>query len=398
MNTSMHAAVNAREHATAELRSALPARAGVVVVGGGIAGVALAYFLAERGASDVLVVEARTLASGCTGGSLGGVRQQFSTPEQVELAVRGRTFWREFGSRFDCAFDFHEDGYLMFTGREDTLEKLEAAADVQRAAGAVNVHILGRDAVRDVVPWLNTDGVIGASWTPEDGHMNPTDGVYVLASAARRRGVTFREHTLVTGLTALKEGWAVHTRSGDVAAQQVVVACGLGSPALLEPFGLDLPIAPMPIHYGFTTPVLEGQRLPLVLDLDTGLCVEREQDGAMVTILESAYAGTPDDMLVQFASIAAQRAPIFADVGIRRTVTAAADATGGDGHPFIGEVEAGLWAMTGFDGHGTMQGPALGEFTANLLSGLSDPILSAATFDPHRAPAVTHEWLRAAKR
>lgn len=118
----------------------------------------------------------------------------------------------------------------------------------------------------------------------------------------------------------------------------------------------------------------------------------------MVTILESAYAGTPDDMLVQFASIAAQRAPIFADVGIRRTVTAAADATGGDGHPFIGEVEAGLWAMTGFDGHGTMQGPALGEFTANLLSGLSDPILSAATFDPHRAPAVTHEWLRAAKR
>lgn len=397
MNTVMHATEDAPQPANAGERTTTPAGAQIVIIGGGIAGVALAYFLAERGESDVLVLEASTLASGCTGGSLGGVRQQFSTPEQVELAVRGRTFWREFASRFDRAFDYHQDGYLLFTGREDALERLGAAAEVQRAAGAVNVHILGPDDVREVVPWLNTDGIAGASWTPDDGRINPTDGVYILASAARRHGVEFREHTRVTGLTPRREGWSVHTQSGDVAAHQVVVACGLGSPALLKPFGLSLPITPMPIHYGFTTPVLEGQRLPLVLDLDTGLCVEREQDGAMVTILESSYAGTPDDMLVQFAGLAAERAPIFADLGIRRTITAAADATGGDGHPFIGEVETGLWAMTGFDGHGTMQGPALGEFTANLLTGRPDPVLSAATFDPHRAPSATLEWLRAAK-
>lgn len=374
-------------------------RAETVIVGGGIAGVALAYFLGEAGESDVVLLEQETLASGCTAGSLGGVRQQFSTAEQVELAVRGRAFWQSFGDRFDCTFDYHRDGYLLVTGRDDTLSRLVAAADTQRhTAQAGEVEVLDALQVSSLLPWLNTEGLVGGTWTRDDGRINPTDGVYVMASAAKRNGVSVKERTTVDGLTATAGRWLVHTSSGDLDAGRVVIACGLGSPGLLRPFGLDLPITPMPIHYGYTTPVLVGQRLPLVLDLDTGFCVEREQDGAMVTILESACAGSADDMLARFAQITATRAPVFADVGIRARVTAAADATGGDGHPFIGEVEPGLWAMTGFDGHGTMQGPALGEFTANLLLGCSDPVLNAAVFDPRREPATVHEWLRAAKQ
>jgi glycine/D-amino acid oxidase-like deaminating enzyme len=326
------------------------------------------------------------------------VRQQFSTSEQVELAVRGRTFWQEFGRRFDCHFDYHRDGYLLATSRGETLERLRAAAEVQIATGATDVHILDPDQIGDLLPWLNTVDLVGASWTPEDGRINPTDGVYVMAAAARRAGVRFREHSPVTGIARTGTGWSVRTATDEIAAARVVIACGLGSPALLKPFGLNLPIAPMLIHYAFTTPVLEGAPLPLVLDLDTGFCVEREQDGAMVTLLESAYTQGPDEMLMEFAEIAAKRAPIFVDLGVRGTITAAADATGGDGHPFVGEIEPGLWAMTGFDGHGTMQGPAFGEFTANLLCGRPDPVVDAATFDPWRSPSQSQEWLRAAKR
>ncbi|MFC7494246.1 MULTISPECIES: NAD(P)/FAD-dependent oxidoreductase [unclassified Nocardioides] len=367
-----------------------------IIIGGGIAGVALSYFLAQHGARDMLVLDAHTLGSGCTAGSLGGVRQQFSTAAQVELAVRGRTFWQNFADRFETPFDYRDDGYLLFTGSPETVRKLEDAARVQVSAGAPNVEMLEPPDISELLPWLRTEGILAAAWTPEDGRINPTDGVYVMASAARRAGVRYLEHCRV-GQIRPGRPWVVETSDGAFTAQRVVVTAGLGSPALLRPFGLEVPISPMPIHYGFTTPVLQGQPLPLMLDLDTGFCVEREQDGAMVTILESAFAQGPDEMLVGFAELAETRAPILTEVGIRGTVTASADATGGDGHPFAGEVEPGLWTMTGFDGHGTMQGPAVAEMTANLMQRVLDPVLNPSTFDPRRVPAEDREWLRAAK-
>ncbi|WP_148046139.1 NAD(P)/FAD-dependent oxidoreductase [Nocardioides marmoriginsengisoli] len=372
---------------------------GTVIIGGGIGGVALAYYLAELGEADILVVEGRELASGCTGGSLGGVRQQFSTPYEVELALRGRTFWQTFEQTFDYSCTYYQDGYLMLTGREEIFENLGRAADVQRAGGAPNVEMVAAADLTDIVPWLSTQGLVGGCWTPEDGRVNPTDGVYGLAAAARKLGVRFLQHTRVEKIEKSKGGWTLQTPE-PVTARRVIVAGGLGSPDLMRPFGLDLPITPMMVHYGFTTPVISDQRLPMTIDLDTGFCVEREQDAAVVTILDSSLPDTygVEDMLLEFAEAAAVRAPVFTEVGIRSTISAAADATGGDGHPFIGEFEPGLWTMTGFDGHGTMQGPAIAKFTANLIAGIADPFLDPAVFDPRREATATQEWLRAARR
>lgn len=372
---------------------------GTVIIGGGIGGVALAYYLAELGEADITVVESRELASGCTGGSLGGVRQQFSTPNEVELALRGRTFWQTFEETFDYPCAYHRDGYLMLTGREEIFDKLSQAADVQRAAGATNVEMVAATDLTDIVPWLSPEGLVGGCWTPDDGRVNPTDGVYGLAGAARKLGVKFLQHTRVAKIEKAKGGWTLHTPT-PITARRVIVVAGLGSPDLMRPFGLDLPITPMMVHYAFTTPVISDQPLPMTIDLDTGFCVEREQDAAVLTILESSYAEGygVDDMLAEFADAAAVRAPIFTEVSIRSTISAAADATGGDGHPFIGEVEPGLWTMTGFDGHGTMQGPAIAKFTANLIAGIPDPVLDPAIFDPHRELTETQEWLRAARK
>src|SRR5262249_33989999 len=76
-------------------------RTGTVVIGGGIVGCAVAYYLAEQGAKDILVVERQALASGSTGGSFGGVRQQFSTPLEIEFSKRGLEFWRTCEEAFD---------------------------------------------------------------------------------------------------------------------------------------------------------------------------------------------------------------------------------------------------------------------------------------------------------
>jgi len=372
---------------------------GTVIIGGGITGVGLAYYLSALGESDILLVEGNELASGCTGGSLGGVRQQFSTPLEVELALRGKRFWQTFEETFDAACPFWQDGYLMMTGREETYERLEDAARVQRGAGAGPVEMVPAAQLEGMFPWLSADGLVGACWTPEDGRVNPTDGVYGLARACRRNGVTIRQHWPVSSIDKRAEGWTI-TGPEQITAQRVVVATGLGTPALLRPFGLELPIFPMWLHYAFTTPILSDQRLPMTIDLDTGLCLEREQDASVVTMLiaELRPGYGVEEMLTEFHQAASVRAPVFAEAGVRRTISAAADATGGDGHPFIGEVAGGLWVMAGFDGHGTMQGPAVAEFTANLLAGKADPVLDASVFDPWRVPGATDEWMRAARR
>jgi sarcosine oxidase, subunit beta len=368
-----------------------------VIVGGGIAGVGLAYYLSDLGEGGILLVEGDELASGCTGGSMGGVRQQFSTPLEVELAVRGRQFWRTFEQNFDSPCPFWQDGYLMMTARPQVYEMLTAAAQVQRDARAGTVEMVSAADLREQFPWLGVDGLIGGCWTPGDGRVNPTDGLYALAAAARKNGVTVRQHWPVNRIVREADGWRV-SGPGEITAQRVVVTAGLGTPALMRPFGLDLPIFPMTLHSALTTPIISGQRLPMTIDLDTGLCIEREQDAAIVTILRSETGPefSVDDMLEEFYAAATVRAPLFAEVGIRRTMTAAFDGTGGDGHPFVGEVEPGLWLMAGFDGHGTMQGPAIAEMTANLIAGKPDPVIDAAIFDPHRALGETDEWMRAA--
>lgn len=373
-------------------------RAETVIIGGGIAGVTLAYFLAEAGFQDTLVVERDVMASGSTAGSMGGVRQQFSTDVGVELAVRGGSFWREFEERVGAALEFQQDGYLLLASQEATLLRLEEAAEVQRAHGAVDVHVLGSQELAEVAPWLKAEAFLGGTWTPGDGRMNPTDALYALAAASRRRGVRILEHTPVRLVQPAQHGgWSLTTPRGEVLAARVIVACGLGSPAILRPFGLDLPITPMRIPFAVTGEALPGHRVPLTLDLDTGFCIDRHGLGLTVTVFDPLVSASEDQMLMRFAELAADRVPQLAEVGVRTASVAVADATGGDGLPFIGEVDPDLWVLSGFDAHGTMLAPAVAELATRWLIGGEDPMLERATFDPWRTPSTTHEWLRAEK-
>src|SRR5438067_4998828 len=125
----------------------MPERVGTLIIGGGIVGCAVAYYLAEEGASDVMLVESQALASGSTGGSFGGVRQQFSTPLEIEFSKRGLEFWRTCEQVFDSPCPFHQDGYLFLSGKPEIVEKLSQAADLQRSLGMTDVEMLDREQI-----------------------------------------------------------------------------------------------------------------------------------------------------------------------------------------------------------------------------------------------------------
>src|SRR3989442_3980051 len=122
-------------------------RVGTLIVGGGIAGCAFAHYLAQEGETDILLVEADELGSGSTGGSFGGVRQQFSTPLEIELSRRGLDFWRTAEQVLDSPVAWHPNGYLFTTGNPEIMSKLAEAAALQRSMGLVDVQVLGAEQI-----------------------------------------------------------------------------------------------------------------------------------------------------------------------------------------------------------------------------------------------------------
>jgi sarcosine oxidase subunit beta len=364
----------------------------VVVIGGGIVGVAVAYYLAERGIGDVTVVEADTWGAGATGGSYGGVRQQFAHPLEIEFSRRGLEFWKSVELRFDSPCPFHENGYLLLTASKETAAQLEAAAEVQRECGMPEVYCLGGEEVRSIAPWLHVDDIQCGSWTPRDGHVMPMDGLMALMKAARRLGASFRDGWRVDGIESLGSRWLVHGRE-DLLADLVVIAAGGGTRRLLQPYGIDLDITAA-YNYGLLTgPTLPGQRVPLTIDVDTGMAVEREGQALVLSMLgRNPPPSDHMDLIERFTAAASHRAPSLTQLPIVKNISAR-PLIGGDDGPYLGEVEPGLWAIA-FTGHGVMHGPPLAELLARRIVG--DPEdLDVSKWDLRRESGPpTHWWRR----
>jgi sarcosine oxidase subunit beta len=184
-----------------------------------------------------------------------------------------------------------------------------------------------------------------------------------------------------------------------VEAERVVVCTGYWATDFLRPLGLDLTIRPQALYSAITGPALDGQQVPLTLDLDTGFVVEREAAGLIIAILfeENPPGYGHTRMLEEFAELARVRAPSLADLHIARHVVANVD-MGGDGHPYVGSVEDGLWMAAGFGGHGVMHGPPVAELLAKTIAGRPDPAVDITLLTPWRKAGAASEWMVAAKK
>jgi sarcosine oxidase subunit beta len=359
-------------------------RVDCLVVGGGIVGTGIAYYLAREGVGEVLLVEAAHHGAGATGGSFGNIRQQFGTPLEVECSRRGLEFWKTAESQFGVPCTFHEDGYLMLTADESTAEVLERHAGVQKEAGMANVHLLSPREIADLVPFVATGNVISGSWTPEDGHVMPMDGVAAYVSGAKALGVRIQEQFPIARLERKGDGWHAYGPH-EIVAAKVVLAAGIGTRRLVADFGLDLDMTEVDHFSMLTGPAFGSLKIPTVIDLDTGMCVEREGPGLVLAMLSRNPVLRDHDHLAEvFFEAAETRAPSLIDLPLTHRLTAY-PTVGGDGHPYIGVVDQDLWAVA-FVGHGVMHGPPVAEALAREVAGNPDPTLDLSPWDIHRTP------------
>jgi sarcosine oxidase subunit beta len=349
-------------------------RAAVVVVGGGVIGTSVAYHLAERNLTDVLVLERSGLGSGSTGRAAGGIRQQFSTEMNCRLSILSVGKLLALREATDWDPRFVQAGYLFLLTVPAHWEAFQRNVQLQRGLG-IPVELLTGDDARRMVPALAVDDVLGATFCPSDGHADPTQVCLGYASAARARGVEVQSGVTVTAL-AVEGGRvvAVETDAGRVETPLVVDAAGPWAGEIARLAGVEVPIRPYrrQLYYVERPPTIPVSA-PMVVDFASSMYFRPEGPGMLLGMTDrgepsSFNVYTDDTFLGQLIEQAVRRAPILENVGVVRGWAGLYDVTP-DANPILGPVEEveGLILAAGFSGHGFMHAPATGQLIAEMI-------------------------------
>jgi sarcosine oxidase, subunit beta len=368
---------------------ALPSRASVVIVGGGVIGTSIAFHLAEAGMDGVLLVERDALASGSTSRAAGGVRTQFSDELNIRIALRSIKAFEVFGERPGWEIDLHQVGYLFLLTTREQVETFEHSIALQNSLG-VPSRLLTPAEAGALNPRIVLDDVLAAAFCPLDGHATPEAVVQGYASAARSQGAT-----LVTDCTVddveLEDGRirAVSTSLGRVECDTVICAAGAWSRSLGALAGVELDVTPLRRQVLVTERVADlPQNLPMTIDFANGFYFHREGTALLMGVNFAEQPGFKldydDGWLPELSDAIEHRAPSLANLGVQTTWAGLYEVTP-DHNALIGEsstVSRFLYA-TGFSGHGFLQAPAVGEIVRDLVLG-REPFVDVSALSAER--------------
>jgi len=384
----------------------LPEHARVVVVGGGVMGCGIAYHLAHEGWTDVVLLEKAELTSGSTWHAAGQITHStssFSLGKCVDynIGLYSGALEKETGH----SVTWHGCGSFRIAYEEDEMDWLRHTLSVGRSLG-FNIELVDVDFIRQLHPFYNLEGVLGALYTPDDGHVDPSGVTQAMAAGARKLGAKIIRRCRATDIKQLDNGeWKVSTELGDITCEHVVNAGGTYARQMGEWSGLQLPMTSMTHHYFVTDTVPEFQsldtELPVVRDdRQVSGYIRMEQKSGLIGIYEKENPNTvwedhcpwdaenelfqPDyDRVMPWLQNALERMPIFAELGIKRDVHGAISHPP-DGNPLIGPAPGvkNYWCCCGTQ-IGIGWGPGLTRELARwMVHGAAD--LSMRDYDPRR--------------
>lgn len=395
---------------------AFPSRARVVIVGGGVMGVGLAYHLGHEGwGEETVLLEKAELTSGSTWHAAGQITHStssFSLGKCVDynIGLYSGGLEKETGQ----PVTWHGCGSFRLAYTEDEMDWLRHTLSVARSLG-FNIDLVGPDKVAELHPFYNLEGVLGALYTPDDGHVDPTNVTMAMAAGARQKGVRIIRQCRATNITQLRSGeWQVETEKGTITCEHVVNAGGTYARQMGEWSGLQLPMTSMTHHYFVTEPVPEfenlDKELPVIRDdKKVSGYIRMEQKRGLIGIYEKENSNSvwhdecpwdyenwlfdaDYDRVMPWLEESLNRMPIFADLGITREVHGAISHPP-DGNPLIGPAPGvrNYWCCCGTQ-IGIGWGPGLTRELARwMVHGAAD--ISMRDYDPRRFGSyATKDW------
>lgn len=351
--------------------------ADAIIIGAGIMGSATAYHLTRRRYGRVVVLERDGICSGSTALASGGVRHQYANRVGIELTQQSIVVYENFEAEFGVDPQFRQHGYLILQQTEDEHDVYVRSAAVQRAMG-VDTRVLRPDEVRALCPYLHTDDLISATYSPRDGFADPYLVTTAIAARARDLGASIKQQHPVTGILRLApRALAVQTPHGAFEAPVVIIAAGCWSGLVGKLAGVEIPVFPRRRCKFITAALPAGQipmETPFIIDHHDGFSIRREGPGIMVGYGRkgeaSTFDTTPDwELVPSVAERATRRVPALEDARVMRAWAGLYEMTP-DQMGIISALpgEAGLYVLAGFSGHGFMHGPIAGQLMAELVA------------------------------
>jgi sarcosine oxidase subunit beta len=349
--------------------------ADAVVIGGGVVGCSIAYNLAKKGYGKVVVLERGFLASGATGRCGAGVRAQWGAKTNCRLAYSSIKMFSQMNEMLETKRDieFKQGGYLLLAFTENQWRQFQANVTLQNSLGIPSRLLTPKEA-REIVPFLNTEGLVGATYCHEDGHCNPFQVTLAYADAARRHGAKIRTYVEATGI--LTEGGRIRgvlTEEGEISTPITVVAAGGHSADLARMVGVELPIY-SERHQILVTEQVEPVLGPMVMSFHHGLYCQQTPDGSFIMGI-----GDPNELkgyvttsswhfLEEMAGKITGLLPPVASLRVVRQWAGLYDISP-DAHPILGQAPyvEGFYLACGFSGHGFMIAPMVSRLLAQAI-------------------------------
>ncbi len=374
-------------------------RVRAVVIGGGVGGAAVLYWLARLGWDDVVLVERADLTSGSTFHSAGLVGQLRGSLSLTKMMIASVDLYRSLEEEVGLETGWHEVGSLRLASSKERLEELQRQAGWARTFG-LPLELISAEDAQGLFPPMSTEGVLGAAHLPTDGYIDPSQLTFALAEGARRHGAELHTNTRVTGI-GVERGrvTGVETNHGSIATDVVVNAGGMFAAEIGAMAGVTVPIVPMAHEYLITRPSGLPLDLPTMRDPSLLVYFRGESGGLIMGGYERDPApwgldGIPADFnsklleedwdrFEELMENAIVRVPDLEDAEVIRLVNGP-EAFTPDGEFILGESNVrGFWVAAGFCAHGLAGAGGMGKLVAEwIVRGL--PSLDTWEMDSRR--------------
>lgn len=348
-------------------------KAGVVIIGGGVIGCSIAYNLAKLGCKDVVLFEKNSLSSGATGRCGAGIRQQFGTKMNCILARESIKIFENLSQELDYDIELNQSGYLILAYTEREVNQFKKNVALERSLD-IDARFISVDEAKEIVPPLNTDGILAATFCHTDGHANPFKTNFAYAEAAQRLGAKILTFTRVKEIkTKDNQVISVITDKEEILTPVVVNAAGGYSGEVGEMAGVDLPVYSQR-HQILVTEPLDPLFRPMLMSFSRNFYCQQTPHGSILM-----GCGDPNEpkgydigTSWQFAREIAQKmttiVPLLKEVSMIRQWAGLYNMSP-DAQPILGEHPQvkGFYMAIGFSGHGFMLAPITSKLIAELI-------------------------------
>lgn len=352
-------------------------KANIVIIGGGISGVSIAYNLAKKGMKDIVVFDDNYMTGGATGRCGAGIRQQWGTEVNCRLAKMSIDFFEQAQEelQYHRDIEFKQEGYLIVATNEEEDKRFTENIKLQNSVGIPTRKCSVEEAL-EIVPHLNKDVLVSAAFCPTDGHLNPflmTDAYYV---AAKRLGVSFYYREKVNQIvTENEEIQRVITDHYSIETKMVVNAAGGFSKEVGDLAGIDIPVY-SENHEILVTEPIEKIQGPMVISFAKNIYCQQVPHGSFIMgrsnpgALQNHDIGSTHQFLDNMSKTVVDLLPPLGDLRVIRQWGGSYNLSP-DRQPIISDTDKlkGYFMACGFSGHGFMFAPVTGVLISELVLG-----------------------------